>query len=423
MCAMPSLDAIEEHLSVVADATVASFKGLRLHSAFQPVFGLAHGRAVGYEGLLRATDPHGTAVPPLTVFKMAHTVEEVVLLDTLCRTIHALNFARMSQDHWLFLNVSPTVFADQFQDLRDFFSSLVARCGLPPNRIVVEILESALHKDIAAPMAFYREQGGLVAVDDFGAGHSNLDRVWRLKPDIVKLDRVLLRHTNKDRTSRMFLKRMVSTMHEAGSLVLIEGVEDESEAVIAMDSDVDLTQGFHFGRPAPSLDLSPDAASKFELLYQQFHRIALLESKDFRAEVTPYSRAIEMAGGLMKSGTPFHTAVGPFLALPFAERCYLLDRSGRQIGNSILSSASASKINPRFAPVTRDERSYWGHRHYFRRAVSRPGQIHLTRPYLSLPTAQQCVTASIGIAMDKVMYVLCGDIAWNEDFSTDVTLP
>jgi len=420
---MPSLDAVEKHLSVISDITVASFKGLQLRSAFQPVFGLAHGRAVGYEGLLRAADPHGTAVSPLTVFKMAHTAEEVVLLDTLCRTIHARNFASQSKDHWLFLNVSPMVFADQFQELQGFFTSLVSRCGLPPNRIVVEVLEAALHKDIVRPMAFYRDQGCLVAVDDFGAGHSNLERVWRLKPDIVKLDRSLLRHITADRTSRMFLKRMVSTMHEAGSLVLMEGVETESEAVIAMDSDVDLTQGFHFARPVPTLDIPPETNGKLELLYQQFHRIALLESKDFRAEVTPYSRAIEMAGGMMKSGTPFHTAVEAFLALPYAERCYLLDRSGRQIGNSLLSRASESHVDPRFDPVTRAERSYWGHRHYFRRAVARPGQVHLTRPYLSLPTAQQCVTCSLSVAMGNVVYVLCGDVTWSEQFSTDVTLP
>ena len=423
MCAMPSFSEVERHLGRAGEVTVASFKGLQLSSAFQPVFGLAHGRALGYEGLLRAMDPNGTMVPPPSVFKMAHTVEEVVLLDNLCRAIHASNFTRMSKDQWLFLNVSPTVFADRFRELESFFTALAEQCGIAANRVVVEVLESALHKDIAQSMAFYREQGCLVAVDDFGAGHSNLERVWRLKPDIVKLDRALIHHTAEDRTSRMFLKRMVSTMHEAGSLVLAEGVETESEAVIAMDSDVDLVQGYYFARPVPSLDIAPDVAEKFRLLYQQFQRIAQLESKDYRAEVTPYRRSLEMAAKLMSEGRPFATAAQVFLDLPFAERCYLLDREGRQIGHSLLSKVSEAKLDPRFEPVTRVERSYWGHRHYFRRAVSRPGQVHLTRPYLSLPTAQQCVTVSMAFSLENVLYVLCGDMQWNEQLMTDVTLP
>ncbi len=424
MCAMLSLDAVEQHVSVASDGvTVAHFKGLQLTSAFQPVFGLAHGRALGFEGLLRAADPNGTPVPPLRVFKMAQTLDEVVLLDTLCRMIHARNFVRMSKDHWLFLNVSPAVFADQFRELESFFTTLEQRCGLAPNRVVVEVLEAVLHKDIGQSMTFYREQGCLVAVDDFGAGHSNLERVWRLKPDIVKLDRTLITHSAEDRTSRMFLKRMVSTMHEAGSLVLVEGVETEPQAVITMDSDVDLVQGFYFAHPVPALDIAPGVADKFVLLYQQFQRIAQLESKDYRAEVTPYRRTVESAGKLMQAGTPFATAVRGFLELPFAERCYLLDRGGRQIGHSVLSEMSESKADPRFEPVTRVERSFWGHRHYFRRAVSRPGQVHLTRPYLSLPTAQQCVTISIAIPLENVLYVLCGDMLWNEQLMTDVTLP
>src|SRR5262249_51779778 len=148
-----------------------------------------------------------------------------------------------------------------------------------------------------------------------------------------------------------------------------------------------------------------------------------LESKDYRAEVTPYRRSIETAAKLMGDGKPFSAAARVFLDLPFAERCYLLDREGRQIGHSLLSQASESKMDPRFDPVTRGGRSFGGHRHYFRRAVSRPGQVHLTRPYLSLPTAQQCVTVSIAFSLENVLYVLCGDMQWNEQLMTDVTLP
>jgi EAL domain-containing protein (putative c-di-GMP-specific phosphodiesterase class I) len=422
MGAMLLLDAVKSCVRITSGVSTATFKDLHLTSAFQPVFGLAHGRALGFEGLLRATDSHGTSVPPTTVFKMAQTAEELTLLDTLCRVIHARNFARMSTDHWLFLNISPAVMTVHTGESHQLLSSIISESGLPHKRVVVEVLEAALHRDISASIDFYRDLGCLIAVDDFGAGHSNLDRVWRMKPDIVKLDRLLLSHTTEDRTSRMFLSRMVQTMHEAGSLVLLEGVETEAEAVVAMDSDVDLTQGFYFARPAPTLEVPADAEQKFKLLYQQFHRVAVLESKDYRAEVAPYSQELKRAGTQMEAGAPFYTAVQQFLELPHAERCYLLDNLGRQIGDSLLSHTSQSKLDPRFEPVTRAEGSYWGHRAYFRRAINRIGQVERTRPYLSVPTAKKCVTVSIAIKCNETIYVLCGDITWSESFASDVTL-
>ncbi len=48
--------------------------------------------------------------------------------------------------------------------------------------------------------------GCLLAIDDFGAGHSNFERVWNLKPDIVKLDRTLLvRALSSDKTQKTCL--------------------------------------------------------------------------------------------------------------------------------------------------------------------------------------------------------------------------
>jgi EAL domain-containing protein (putative c-di-GMP-specific phosphodiesterase class I) len=422
MGAMPLLDAVNSCIHIISGVATATFKNLQLTSAFQPVFGLAHGRALGFEGLLRATDPHGTPVAPPAVFKMAQTTEELILLDALCQAVHTRNFARMTKDHWLFLNINPAVMSVNTRGSHQLLSSIISECGLHHNRIVVEVLEAALHRDISSSIDFYRALGCLIAVDDFGAGHSNLDRVWRMKPDIVKLDRILLGHTTEDRTSRMFLSRMVQTMHEAGSLVLLEGVETEAEAVVAMDSDVDLTQGFYFARPAPGLNFPSDAAQKFKLLYQQFHRVAVLESKDYRAEVAPYGQELKRAGMQMERGTPFYTAVQRFLELPCAERCYLLDNLGCQIGDSLLSHSSQSQLDPRFEPVTRAEGAYWGHRAYFRRAINRMGQVERTRPYLSVPTAKKCVTVSIAIKCNETIYVLCGDIMWSDSFSADMTL-
>ncbi len=425
MCAKLAMEVVEESVSIVDGVTVGAFRGLQLKSAFQPIFGIAQGQPVGFEGLLRATDSHGTAIPPDQVFKLAQNPEEVIYLDTLCRVIHARNFARMSDaHHWLFLNISLVALAEQLREYEAYVASVIRVCGIPANRVVVEVLESALRsdQDIFKAVGFYRDLGCLIAVDDFGAGHSNLARMWRLKPNIVKLDQVLIKHTAEDRIARMFFKRMVSTMHEAGSLVVVEGVELESEAVISMDANADFVQGFYFARPAPTLGLAPEDAGKFDALYGYFQRIAMLELH-FRAETAPYLRALESAATKLQGGAPLAAAVTEFLDLPLAERCFLLNRAGRQIGPSVFSIAGESRVDPKYDPVTRIEGSYWGHQYFFRRAISSPSQVHLSRPYLSLQNAQQCVTVSVAVPKTQPEDVLCGDMQWIEHAASDLALP
>ena len=92
--------------------------------------------------------------------------------------------------------------------------------------------------------------GFLVAVDDFGAGHSNLDRLLTLRPDIVKLDRSLI-HAHQPDLRESVMPKLVSLLHEAGMLVVAEGIETEEDLLLAARSGVDFVQGFLFGQPGP----------------------------------------------------------------------------------------------------------------------------------------------------------------------------
>ena len=417
-----TLDVIERSIATESGNAYGLFRGLRLSSDFQPVFSLAHGRAVGYEALLRATDPSGIPVAPNDAFRIAHHVDEVALLDRLARAIHVRNFIAQPSagPSWLFLNVSPYVISTGRRNHGRFFDELLSRYDIPPQRIVVEILESALQSDVplAPAMDSLRERGFLIAIDDFGAGHSNFDRIWQLKPNIVKLDRSLLKRASGDRLARLILPRITSMLHEAGSLVLMEGVEDESQAMMAMDADADFVQGYFFARPAPVLAPVPAGEVGFDALFNQFQRLATLEHRDYQSELAPYAHALKVASQQLADGVPESAAIAGFLDLPLAERCYLLDGTGHQFGPSLLSNTSRAQADARYAPIADSLGSNFARRHYFRRAILRPGHVHITRPYLSLPTATMCVTVSIAIGSGKASRVLCGDIQWNEVMST-----
>src|SRR5688572_28703836 len=349
-----SLSAVESAVVAEPPYTWAVFHDMRLSSHFQTVFSLAHGRAVGYEALLRASGRDRRPTPPLDAFGIAQRSGQIVLLDRLARAIHARNFAaQRSGASWLFLNVHPHVIVDGLTHHGPFFADLLESCGITPHRVVIEVLEAALLQDapLSDALAYYRGLGCLIAIDDFGAGHSNLDRIWRLKPDIVKLDRALVSQASEDRTARQMLPRVVAMLHEAGSLVLMEGVETEAQAMIAMDAESDFVQGNFFAPPSAELSVSPNGGASFDALYNQFHRLAALEHMDYQSEVDPYGQALVVVAERLEAGRPLPEAAIPFLELPQADRCFVLDRMGQQAGASALAQSPTAAADPRFEPI------------------------------------------------------------------------
>ncbi|WP_175764224.1 EAL domain-containing protein, partial [Burkholderia ambifaria] len=158
-----------------------------------------------------------------------------------------------AEREWLFLNVHPGVLTDPFQA-----AALLAnlkRLDISPRRVVLEVLEQRADDldRLADAVHDFREHGFLIALDDFGAGHSNIERIWQLNPDIVKLDRIMLSHAQHRSGQLAILHGLVTLLHEAGKLVLIEGIETEHDAQVALACEADFVQGYFFGRPAPGL--------------------------------------------------------------------------------------------------------------------------------------------------------------------------
>jgi EAL domain-containing protein (putative c-di-GMP-specific phosphodiesterase class I) len=390
----------------------ARYRNLLLSSAYQPLFSFAHGRAVGYEALLRAQDAAQTPVSPLQVFATPNGDAELVHLDRLCRALHLSNHPTgAAADDWLFLNVNPRVVVEG-KRYGPFFTGLLESLSIAGHRLVIEILEGEIHDEavLAEALNYYRELGCLIAIDDFGAGHSNFERIWRLSPDIVKLDRSMIVQAVKQARVRRILPGLVALLHEAGCLVTMEGVETETEALIAMDADADLVQGYYFARPSPDPIADTNNHPALTTLGRHFRELSTLEASRQRDDLTNYLNAFSSAAGAVRHGTPLESACAALLAMPRVERCYLLDAEGVQIGTNLTPDARIHSADPRFKPLTDTRNATWFRRPYFRRAMAHPGEVQITRPYLSLTGARICITLSIVMPNENDPYVLCCDL-------------
>jgi len=409
------LNSIDTHIQKHDGKTTAAFKGLQLTSAFQPIFSLAHRRAIGHEALLRACTFRGDAVSPLDVFGMVTVEAETTHLDRLCRALHVRTYQTMGIDNsWLFLNVNPVV-VTHGRIHGAFFSDLLARYGFPAHRVVVEILEDSIHDEsqLAEAVGYYRNLGCLVAIDDFGSGHSNFERIWRIAPDIVKLDRSIITQASSKTKVRRVLPSLVSLLHEAGCLVVMEGVESESEALIAVEADVDFVQGFYFGRPTTNLVGESESVCALTQLCDRFKHVSAEEWKAQHDRTAAYVAGFKRCADAMESGIAFEPACMDFVGRDGVARCYLLDAEGVQIGANLTSPSRAEKADPRFLPLEDVSGARWFRRSYFRRAIGEPGQVHKSRPYLSLTGTHMCVTLAVAMACGGARQVLCCDLNWD----------
>lgn len=407
-----SLKDIESAIHPADGRHRACFGGMGIDSRFQPILSVPHQRIAGHEALMRSAMANGDAIPPLDAFGRARDLSETVFLDRLTRALHLRNF--IAQDNgggWLFLNVNPRVAVGRETHGR-FFEELLKKSGLPSRRVVIEIIESAFddHARLADAVEFYRSLGCLIAIDDFGAGHSNFDRIWRTQPDIVKLDRSMLEHAVDDPAVRRIMPGVVKLLHEAGSLVLMEGIETRDEALIALNSDVDFVQGYYFGHPMPSLTQSGEPDAALAALLKAFRRTYLEDTERYRAELARYSRAMEKVAALVELGIPLAQACAGFLQMPRAEYCYLLNADGAQVGDNVV--APDARTLARHMPLAESRGSIWFHRQYFRHAIAHPHEVQITGPYLSITGMRNCITFSLTLRRHGQPHVVCGDIKW-----------
>lgn len=392
----------------------AQFRDFSIASAFQPIFSLSHRSPVGYEALCRARAPDDTPVSPLALFGQVQDESDNVLLDRLCRAVHVQNFARFSDKSWLFLNVNPqvTVLGKSYGS---FFQQMLEHNNIPASQVVIEILEKSIYDEsiLSAAVNYYKKLGCLVAIDDFGASHSNFDRIWNIQPDIVKFDRSIVVQAENNRVVRKALPNMVSLIQELGCIALMEGVETEKQALIAMDSNVDLVQGYYFGYPRDHLVDAHEQDTTLAQLCDQHTEFSASARSRYKARMDEPLAEFKSVLQTLKSGVlEYERVCCRLLTLPNVMRMYFLNEAGYQIGKNIVHAQRPDVDDPRYRPLVEATDANWSRRYYFRQAMLNPEETQISRPYRSITGKSQCVTLSALIDTPSGKLVACLDLDW-----------
>lgn len=240
------------------NGAIGCYDGLRLYSVFQPILYASDLKPFAYEALLRVRSLGGELLGPQDLFKRTEVSEEILYLDRLCRVIHSINFFSQNPDRklTLFLNVDGRHLLNVANGGHGrTFQSLLEFCGISPQQVVLEIVESLVADSthLVEALESYQKLGYRIAIDDFGSRESNFDRLWNLSPDIVKLDRSLVSQSVINTRARRVLPKLVDIIHELGATVVCEGIEDEEQHKIAVDAGTDLLQGYYYARPATQI--------------------------------------------------------------------------------------------------------------------------------------------------------------------------
>jgi EAL domain-containing protein (putative c-di-GMP-specific phosphodiesterase class I) len=152
-------------------------------------------------------------------------------------------------DLWVAVNVS----ARQLRDARlvDHVESALRRFGIPPDKLVVEITETAMMSDersSAALLNRLRALGVPLAVDDFGTGYSSLGHLRTFPVSKVKIDRTFVSGLDTDNDDAEIVRAVVAMSLAMGLDVVAEGIETDGQRALLLQTGVQLGQGWLFGR-------------------------------------------------------------------------------------------------------------------------------------------------------------------------------
>jgi diguanylate cyclase (GGDEF)-like protein len=259
----PTADLAADFPTALRRAAGAVPPGFRL--VYQPMVHLSDGAPFAFEALARWTAPNGIELPPETFVAAAEAAGLGATLDALVLDLACGEVKRAGHDLAMHVNIGATRLGNP--DFEQQVRRTLARHGVPPRQLVVEITETVPIVDLAdaaAQIARLNAFGVKVALDDFGTGYNSLTYLHALPVQIVKLDRSMAVGTEPFRDVTLY-RSVIGLCDALGLEVIAEGIETEAQASTLAAAGCRLAQGHMFGAPAPNTTVGEDVGVRVDI--------------------------------------------------------------------------------------------------------------------------------------------------------------
>lgn len=235
---------------------------------YQPQVDANSSRLLGFEALARWRHPAQGMIGPNMFIPLAEEIGLIGLLGdwvlrTACKTAASWPTPRTGKPYHVAVNVSPL----QLRERRALVASIadaLAQSGLAPERLEIEITESALIGDALETLQGIKSLGVSLSLDDFGTGYSSLSQLAHYPFDRLKIDRSFVRdlptsdevYPASAPQACWMLQAIASLGAGLGMSTVAEGVETSAQAEMVRHAGVTVIQGFLIARPTPAAELT-----------------------------------------------------------------------------------------------------------------------------------------------------------------------
>ena len=237
---------------------------------YQPTYNL-DGSLHGAEALIRMNDKElGRLFPDefIPVAEQSGLIDDIdeFVLEEVCKFIKS---GILSKYGMSCINVNLSVVHCMRPGFVEDIIGIVDKYGIKKKRINFEITESIaagdyeIFKNIISRL---KKEGFLFSMDDYGTGYSNVNSIFSLDFDVIKIDKSILWGAEENKLGMTILENTIRMIQQMKRKILVEGVETKEQKEMLEKLRVDYLQGYYFSKPIPKNDfvklISIDKATK-----------------------------------------------------------------------------------------------------------------------------------------------------------------
>ena len=378
----------------------------KLFPYFQPIIGAACGTIIGYEALARQYDANGRIISAGELFSSPDiAAEQLIAWDRMVRRLALEQFSQSNYNGYLTINIS-AAWIDQLTDFSSLPTLLMLdEFNVDRSRVIIEITESKGDLDKLVAIAdLYRRHGLKIAIDDFGAGFSQLERVMAIQPDIIKLDMQLFQNAAKGGIASDVVHLIARLAKRTGCRIVCEGVETVEDFHFGLSCGAQYMQGYLF---------SPATAEFKEPLHYQ-KQISSLRKTFLTKTLAKEEHKIQFIANikglieLMKKALETDFNLNKLPVHPFKKsgvlRFYLCNNEGDQI------SSNFNFAETQWLEDTTQIGFNWAWRPYFYQLLALESakdsyRIVTSERYRDFSTDMLCKTLSLRLDDERILLI------------------